>query len=144
MKQMNGKCVYGIYGHDVKTKNLETIRLYGFQGHLFKVEYDRRLFELAESIRGKGILVPLMVRPDPAGPGYGIIAGRRRKAAGRWAGLDTVPAVIVQMGDAEAAIAIVDSNLHRERIKPSEKAYAYKMKLDAMKRQGKKPAGTLH
>lgn len=143
MKQMNGKCVYGIYGHDVKTKNLEISKLHGFQGHPFKVEYDRHLLELAESIREEGILVPLIVRPAPAGPGYEIIAGHRRKAAAKWAGLDAVPAVIVQMDDVEATIAMADSNLHREHIKPSEKAYAYKMKLDVMKRQGKKPVGTL-
>lgn len=77
------------------------------------------------------------------GSGYEIIAGHRRKAADEWAGIDTLPVMIVQMDDAEATIAMVDSNLQREHIKPSEKAYAYKMKLEAMKQQGKKFTETL-
>ena len=89
------------------------------------------------------MLVPLIVRPNPIGSGYEIIAGHRRKAASEWAGIDTVPVMIVQMDDAEATIAMVDSNLQREHIKPSEKAYAYKMKLEAMKQQGKKFTDTL-
>ena len=84
------------------------------------------------------MLVPLIVRTNPTGSGYEIIAGYRRKAASEWAGIDTVPVMIVQMDDSEATIAMVDSNLQREHIKPSEKAYAYKMKLEAMKQQGKK------
>lgn len=101
------------------------------------------LFELSKSIEDKGVLVPLIVRPNPIGSGYEIIAGHRRKAASEWAGIDTVPVMIVQMDDAEATIAMVDSNLQREHIKPSEKAYAYKMKLEAMKQQGKKFTDTL-
>ena len=97
-----------------------------------------QLFELSKSIEEKGVLVPLIVRPNPIGAGYEIIAGHRRKAASEWAGIDTVPVMIVQMDDVEATIAMVDSNLQREHIKPSEKAYAYKMKLEAMKQQGKK------
>ncbi len=97
-----------------------------------------QLFELSKSIEEKGVLVPLIVRPNPIGSGYEIVAGHRRKAASEWAGIDTVPVMIVQMDDAEATITMVDSNLQREHIKPSEKAYAYKMKLEAMKQQGKK------
>lgn len=143
MKQADGKCVYGIYGHNVKMENVEISKLHGFPGHPFKVGRDRQLFELAESIAEKGVLVPLIVRQAPSGSGYEIIAGHRRKAASEWAGLDTVPVIIVQMDDAEATIAMVDSNLQREYIMPSEKAYAYKMKLDAMKQQGRKMSGTL-
>ena len=102
-----------------------------------------QLFELSKSIEEKGVLVPLIVRPNPIGSGYEIVAGHRRKAASEWAGIDTVPVMIVQMDDAEATIAMVDSNLQREHIKPSEKAYAYKMKLEAMKQQGKKFTDTL-
>ena len=102
-----------------------------------------QLFELSKSIEEKGVLVPLIVRPNPIGTGYEIVAGHRRKAASEWAGIDMVPVMIVQMDDAEAIIAMVDSNLQREHIKPSEKAYAYKMKLEAMKQQGKKFTDTL-
>ena len=102
-----------------------------------------QLFELSKSIEEKGVLVPLIIRANPIGSGYEIVAGHRRKAASEWAGIDTVPVMIVQMDDAEATIAMVDSNLQREHIKPSEKAYAYKMKLEAMKQQGKKFTDTL-
>lgn len=98
---------------------------------------------VAKSIEDKGVLVPLIVRPNPIGSGYEIIAGHRRKAASEWVGIDTVPVMIVQMDDVEATIAMVDSNLQREHIKPSEKAYAYKMKLEATKQQGKKFTDTL-
>ena len=97
-----------------------------------------QLFELSKSIDEKGILVPLIVRPNPDGEGYEIIAGHRRKAACEWAGVDTVPVMVMQMDDAEATIAMIDSNLQREHIRPSEKAFAYKMKLEAMKQQGKR------
>ena len=85
------------------------------------------LFELMRSIEEKGILVPLLVRPNSKGSGYEIIAGHRRKAASEWAGIDSVPVMVVPMNDEDAIIAMVDSNLQREHIKPSEKAFAYKM-----------------
>lgn len=97
-----------------------------------------QLFELSKSIEEKGVLVPLIVRPNPDGDGYEIIAGHRRKAACEWAGIDTVPVIVMQMDDTEATIAMIDSNLQREHIRPSEKAFAYKMKLEAMKQQGKR------
>ena len=82
--------------------------------------------------------MPLIVRSNPYGDGYEIIAGHRRKAACEWAGIDEVPVIVREMDDADAVIAMVDSNLQREHIKPSEKAFAYKMKLEAMKSQGKR------
>lgn len=138
MEQASKKSICGIFDHNIRTENVKISELHDFQGHPFKVEHDMHLFELSKSIEDKGVLVPLIVRPNPIGSGYEIIAGHRRKAASEWAGIDTVPVIIVQMDDAEATIAMVDSNLQREHIKPSEKAYAYKMKLEAMKQQGKK------
>lgn len=101
------------------------------------MEQDIPLFELMRSIEDKGVLVPLIVRSNPYGDGYEIIAGHRRKAACTWAGIDEVPVIIREMSDSDAVIAMIDSNLQREYIKPSEKAFAYKMKLKAMKSQGK-------
>ncbi len=135
MEQTGKKSICGIFDHNVQTENVKISELHDFQGHPFKVEHDMHLFKLSKSIEDKGVLVPLIVRPNPIGSGYEIIAGHRRKAASEWAGIDTVPVMIVQMDDVEATIAMVDSNLQREHIKPSEKAYAYKMKLEAMKQQ---------
>ena len=84
------------------------------------------------------MIVPLLVRPNPDGDGYEVIAGHRRKAAAQWAGLEEVPTVIRELDDNQAIVAMVDSNLQRENLKPSEKAYAYSMKLEAMNRQGRK------
>ena len=109
--------------------------LHDFEGHPFKVENDMALFELMQSIEKEGVIVPALVRPRAEG-GYELIAGHRRKAASKWAGLDVMPVVIRELDDNQSIIAMVDSNLQREHLKPSEKAFAYKMKLDAMKRQG--------
>ncbi len=112
--------------------------LHEFKGHPFKVETDTKLYELMKSIEENGVLVPLIVRRNPNGNGFEIIAGHRRKAACEWAGLEKVPVMVMELNDAEAVIAMVDSNLQRENIKPSEKAFAYKMKLEAIKSQGKR------
>ena len=109
--------------------------LQDFEGHPFKVENDMALFELMQSIEKEGVIVPALARPK-AGGGYELIAGHRRKAACKWAGLEVMPVVIRDLDDNQAVIAMVDSNLQRENLKPSEKAFAYKMKLEAMKRQG--------
>ena len=120
MEQTSKKSICGIFDHNVQTENVKISELHDFQGHPFKVEHDMQFFELSKSIEEKGVLVPLIVRPNPIGSGYEIVAGHRRKAASEWAGIDTVPVMIVQMDDAEATIAMVDSNLQREHIKPSE------------------------
>lgn len=109
--------------------------LHDFNGHPFKVENDMALFELMQSIEKEGVIVPALARPKADG-GYELIAGHRRKAACKWAGLDCMPVVIRDLDDNQSVIAMVDSNLQREHLKPSEKAFAYKMKLEAMKRQG--------
>lgn len=124
--------------HGVRLGNVKISDLHDFKEHPFYVVEDTALFELAKSIEDKGVLVPLIVRANPYGEGYEIIAGHRRKTACKWAGLSEVPVMIVEMDDNEAVIAMVDSNLQREHIKPSEKAFAYKMKLEAMKQQGKR------
>lgn len=116
-------------------KMVPIVQLQDFEGHPFKVENDMALFELMQSIEKEGVIVPALARPK-AGGGYELIAGHRRKAACKWAGIDVMPVVIRDLDDNQAVIAMVDSNLQREHLKPSEKAFAYKMKLEAMKRQG--------
>lgn len=112
--------------------------LHDFNGHPFKVLEDGSMFELAKSIEEKGIIVPLILRRNPYGEGYEIISGHRRRTACKWAGVEEVPAIILELNDNDAIITMVDSNLQRETIKLSEKAFAYKMKLDAMKHQGRR------
>ena len=113
-------------------------QLHDFRGHPFKVERDMALFELMQSIGKEGVIVPALVRPNPYGDGYEMIAGHRRKEACLWAGIGEMPVVVRNLDDNKAVIAMVDSNLQREYLKPSEKAFAYKMKLEAMKHQGKR------
>ena len=115
--------------------------LHSFEGHPFKVERNQELFELKDSIEKEGVLVPLLVRKNPHGNGYEIIAGHRRKEAAHWAGLMEVPVIIRELDDDQSVIAMVDSNLQREKILPSEKAFAYKMRLEAMKHQGRADIG---
>ena len=109
----------------------------GFPNHPFKVKMDEAMMEMADSIRQYGVLVPGMVRPKEGG-GYEVVSGHRRKMASELAHKDTMPCLVRDLTDDEAIIIMVDSNLQREKILPSEKAFAYKMKLDAMKRQGQR------
>ncbi len=126
-----------------KIQYLPLDQLVDFKNHPFKVEMNTELFELMQSIEKEGVLVPLLARPNPVGEGYELIAGHRRKAASKWAGVDKVPVMVVELDDNQAVIAMVDSNLQREHIKPSEKAFAYRMRLEAMKQQGKRTDLTL-
>lgn len=119
-------------------KNLRLNQLINFKDHPFKVETNTELFELMQSIEKDGVLVPLLARPNPNGEGYELISGHRRKAACEWAGVTEVPVIVRNLDNCQAVIAMVDSNLQRENIKPSEKAFAYRMKLEAMNRQGKR------
>ena len=109
--------------------------LHPFTNHPFKVLDDEAMTRTVESIAQYGVLAPLIARPRPEG-GYEIISGHRRQYAAKLAGLDTLPVIVRQMSDDAAVILMVDSNLQRERILPSERAFAYKMKLDALKNQG--------
>ena len=110
--------------------------LHPFTNHPFKVLDDEAMTRTVESIAQYGVLAPLIARPSPDGDGYEIISGHRRQYAAKLAGLDTLPVIVRQMSDDAAVILMVDSNLQREHISPSERAFAYKMKLDALKHQG--------
>ena len=114
--------------------------LHPFTNHPFKVLDDEAMTRTVESIAQYGVLAPLIARPRPDGDGYEIISGHRRQYAAKLAGLDTLPVIVRQMSDDAAVILMVDSNLQREHILPSERALAYKMKLDAMKRQAGRPS----
>lgn len=107
-----------------------------FKDHPFKVLDNNDMNELVTSIKENGVIVPVMVRPD--GSGYEMISGHRRMHAAKLAGLKTIPAIIKEMTDDEATIAMVDSNMQREQILPSERAFSLKMKMDALKRQGER------
>lgn len=109
--------------------------LFPFKNHPFKVLDDDSMSDTVESVKQYGVLSPLIARPRPKG-GYEIISGHRRQHAAELAGLETLPVIVRQMDDDAAIILMVDSNLQREHIRPSERAFAYKMKLDAMKNQG--------
>ncbi len=117
-----------------RVMELPLAELKPFQNHPFHVQDDAELQKLTESIRERGILSPLVARPIDGG--YALISGHRRKLAAQMAGLDHVPVLVRNMTDDEATILMVDSNIQRENLLPSERAFAYKMKLDAMKRQG--------
>jgi len=118
---------------------LPLAELHPFKNHPFKVLDDEKMQDTAQSIREHGVLVPAIVRPREEG-GYEIVAGHRRHFASQIAGLDTMPAIVRDLDDDAATIIMVDSNLQRETLLPSERAWAYKMKLDAMKRQAGRPS----
>ena len=120
------------------TQEIELERIHSFPNHPFKVLDDEKMDTLVESIRENGILNPVIVRPDQNGD-YEMISGHRRLHAAGIVGLNKVPAIVNEMSDDEAIIKMVDANIQREEILPSEKAYAYKMKLEAMKRSAGRP-----
>lgn len=123
---------------DISAATQISIRqIHPFRNHPFKVLDDDRMKDLVQSIKDNGILNPVLVRPDEQG-GFEMISGHRRMHAAKLAGLTTVPAIIKEMTDDEAVIAMVDSNMQREEILPSERAFSLKMKMDAMRRQGKR------
>ena len=126
-----------------KAANIKVDKLRTFEGHPFKVIDNEDMEALAESIKTQGIISPLIVRPIENTDEYEVVSGHRRLHAAIKAGLSEVPALIYPLDRNEAMIAVVDSNLHRERILPSEKAFAYKMKMEAMKAQGKRTGLTL-
>ena len=121
---------------------LPTHKLKSFEGHPFYVKDDDEMEQLTESIRQQGVLNPIMVRPLNTGE-YEVISGHRRPHACKKAGIEMIPAFIYSMDRSEAVVAMVDSNLHREKLLPSEKAFAYKMKMEAMKHQGQRTDLTL-
>lgn len=112
-------------------------KLHPFEGHPYKVLDNEEMEMLTESVQNEGVLSPLIVRPLEGTDGYEVISGHRRLHAAQKAGLSKVPALVYEISREEAAIMLVDSNLHREHILPSEKAFAYKLKMEAMKHQGR-------
>ena len=114
--------------------DLNPAEISDFPNHPFRVRMDESMTELADSVKDRGVLSPVLVRPMPDG-GYQMVSGHRRKMAAELSGLPTVPCIVRELTDDEAVIIMVDSNLQREQVLPSEKAFAYKMKLDAMRRQ---------
>lgn len=125
-----------------RVQEIPLIELFSFKSHPFRVKDDEAMQETAESIMKYGVLIPGIVRHRPEG-GYEIIAGHRRKRGSELAGRETMPVIVRELDDDEAIIVLVDSNLQREKILPSEKAFAYRMKLEAMKRQGQRTDLTL-
>lgn len=127
----------GISGEENATE-IELNKIHSFANHPFKVVDDEEMAELVDSIKKNGILVPVLVRPD-ADNNYEMVAGHRRMHAAIKVGLRTIPAIVRDLDDDAAVVAMVDSNIQREKLLPSEKAFAYKMKLEAMKhRVGRK------
>ena len=122
---------------ETRAEYLPIQKLRPFEGHPFKVTDDEEMDQLVWSVLTQGLLTPLVVRPLPNGE-YEVVSGHRRLHACKKAGIETVPALITDMDRDAAAIALVDSNLHREKILPSEKAFAYKMKMEALSRQGQR------
>ena len=125
---------------DAKLEKIQEIplsELHPFKNHPFKVKDDEAMMETADSIKQYGVLVPAIARPDPEG-GYELVAGHRRHRASELAEIETMPVIVRDLDDDAATIIMVDSNLQRESLLPSERAFAYKMKLDAMKHQGER------
>ena len=119
------------------TEEIQISQIRPFKDHPFKVIDDSRMEDLVKSIAVNGVLAPVMLRPSADG-GYEMVSGHRRMHAAKLAGLKTIPAVVKEMDDDTAVVAMVDSNVQREEILPSERAFAFKMKFDALKRQGKR------
>ena len=120
-----------------RVQEIPLSELHPFEGHPFKVVDDEAMMKTAESVRDFGVMTPAIVRPDPNG-GYEIISGHRRHRASELAGKETMPVIVRNLDDDAAIILMVDANLQRETILPSERAFAYKMKLDALKHQGER------
>lgn len=118
-----------------KIRDIPLSELHPFRNHPFHVRDDEAMMETADSVRQYGVLVPAIARPDPNG-GYELVSGHRRHRASELAGMETMPVIVRELDDDAAVLVMVDSNLQRENILPSERAFAYKMKLEAMKHQG--------
>lgn len=136
-ERLNFKSVEELLGvvNEEAAMDIEICKISGFKGHPFKVIDDDKMQELVESIKVNGVLSPVLIRPTGMDT-YEMISGHRRLHAAELAGLTAIPSIIREMTDDEAVIAMVDANIQREELLPSEKAFAFKMKMDAMKRQG--------
>lgn len=140
-ERLNFKSVEELLGvvNEEAAMDIEIYKISGFKGHPFKVVDDEKMQELVESIKVNGVLSPVLIRPTGMDT-YEMISGHRRLHAAELAGLTAIPSIIREMTDDEAVIAMVDANIQREELLPSEKAFAYKMKMDAMKRSAGRPS----
>lgn len=140
-ERLNFKSVEELLGvvNEEAAMDIEIYKISGFKGHPFKVIDDEKMQELVESIKVNGVLSPVLIRPTGMDT-YEMISGHRRLHAAQLAGLTAIPSIIREMTDDEAVIAMVDANIQREELLPSEKAFAYKMKMDAMKRSAGRPS----
>ena len=140
-ERLNFKSVEELLGvvNEEAAMDIEIYKISGFKGHPFKVVDDEKMQELVESIKVNGVLSPVLIRPTGMDT-YEMISGHRRLHAAELAGLTAIPSIIREMTDDEAVIAMVDANIQREELLPSEKAFAYKMKIDAMKRSAGRPS----
>ena len=138
-ERLNFKSVEELLGvvNEEAAMDIEIYKISGFKGHPFKVVDDEKMQELVESIKVNGVLSPVLIRPTGMDT-YEMISGHRRLHAAQLAGLTAIPSIIREMTDDEAVIAMVDANIQREELLPSEKAFAFKMKMDAVRRQGKR------
>ena len=138
-ERLNFKSVEELLGvvNEEAAMDIEIYKISGFKGHPFKVVDDEKMQELVESIKVNGVLSPVLIRPTGMDT-YEMISGHRRLHAAELAGLTAIPSIIREMTDDEAVIAMVDANIQREELLPSEKAFAYKMKMEAIKNQGKR------
>lgn len=139
-ERLNFKSVEELLGvvNEEAAMDIEIYKISGFKGHPFKVVDDEKMQELVESIKVNGVLSPVLIRPTGMDT-YEMISGHRRLHAAQLAGLTAIPSIIREMTDDEAVIAMVDANIQREELLPSEKAFAYKMKMDAMRRTAGRP-----
>ena len=131
-----------LLGSENQITEIAIADIHSFPSHPFRVSNDTKMAELADSIREQGVLVPVLVRPREAG-GYELVSGHRRTFACRILGMKTVPAIIKELSDDDAVISMVDANIQREKLLPSEKARAYAMKFEALKHQGRNGGNTL-
>lgn len=140
-ERLNFKSVEELLGvvNEEAAMDIEIYKISGFKGHPFKVVDDEKMQELVESIKINGVLSPVLIRPTGMDT-YEMISGHRRLHAAQLAGLTAIPSIIREMTDDEAVIAMVDANIQREELLPSEKAFAYKMKMDAMRRSAGRPS----
>ena len=140
-ERLNFKSVEELLGvvNEEAAMDIEICKIRGFKGHPFKVIDDEKMQELVESIKVNGVLSPVLIRPTGMDT-YEMISGHRRLHAAELAGLTAIPSIIREMTDDEAVIAMVDANIQREELMPSEKAFAYKMKMEAMKRSAGRPS----
>ena len=143
-ERLNFKSVEELLGvvNEEAAMDIEIYKISGFKGHPFKVVDDEKMQELVESIKVNGVLSPVLIRPTGMDT-YEMISGHRRLHAAQLAGLTAIPSIIREMTDDEAVIAMVDANIQREELLPSEKAFAYKMKMDAVRRQAGRPKNNL-